>query len=293
MLKNYLIARRIVFDAFGHFNIADGWAMASHVALSTILAIFPFMIFATALGSFLGADQLSETAVHIIFDTWPEAIAAPLAREVENVLTIPRGGLVTVSVLAAAFFASNGIEALRVALNRAYRVSESRSIFYTRLQSIGFILVATLGFMAISFLLVLAPLAFRIAEQYIPQLDNLSFSIGLIRYLIAVTVLVTGLFIVHKWLPDGKRSLVSLFPGIILTMAAWLIGASLFASYLESFATYVSTYAGLASLMIALVFLYIVSAIFILGAEFNAAILRYRRARANLVPATPSTQTQP
>ena len=56
---------------------------------------------------------------------------------------------------------------------------------------------------------------------------------------------------------------------------AWTVGATIFANYLETFATYVSTYAGLASIMAAIVFLYIVAAIFIIGAEINAAIIRY------------------
>jgi membrane protein len=280
MLKRLVALRRIAYDAFGHFNSTDGWALASHVALSTLLAIFPFLIFATTLAGFLGAEGFAETTVPLIFDTWPEQIAAPITREVQNVLTVQRRGLLTVSVLAAAFFASNGVEALRVALNRAYRVDETRPIWKIRFQSLGFVVIATLSFMAISFLLVLAPLAFRIATQWVPGIENLSLSIGLWRYTIAFFVLVAGLFVAHKWLPDGKRSFGSLAPGIALTMAAWLIGASLFAKYLESFATYVTTYAGLASIMIALVFLYIVAAIFILGAEINAAIIRYREARA-------------
>ncbi|MEO1703158.1 MAG: YihY/virulence factor BrkB family protein [Pseudomonadota bacterium] len=285
MLRSFIIARRILFDALGHFDLADGWAMASHVALSTLLAIFPFLIFATTLATFLGAEQFAEVAVHLVFDTWPERIAEPIAIEVRNVLTVPRGGLLTVSVLAAAFFATNGIEALRVALNRAYRVSETRSLVYVRLQSLGFVFIATIGFMAISFLLVLAPLAFRIFEQYVPAVETLSFEVGFWRYAIAVTVLVAGLFVVHKWLPAGQRSFASLIPGIIITMSFWIVGASVFAAYLERFATYVTTYAGLASLMIALVFLYIVAVIFILGAEINAAIIRYQSARSLVAPA--------
>ena len=39
---------------------------------------------------------------------------------------------------------------------------------------------------------------------------------------------------------------------------------------------YVATYAGLASVMIAIVFLYSLSAIFIFGSEFNAALRRAR-----------------
>ncbi|QKV20286.1 YihY/virulence factor BrkB family protein [Oricola thermophila] len=280
MLRQYVIAKRILRDAFGHFNATDGWALASHVALSTLLAIFPFLIFATTLAGFLGAERFADTAVHLVFDTWPERIAEPIAREVMNVLTVQRGGLLTISVAAAAFFASNGVEALRVALNRAYRVEESRSLIRIRVQSLVFVVIATFGFMAISFLLVLAPLAYRIAEKWVPGLETLSLSIAFWRFAIALFVLVAGLFVAHKWLPDGRRSFASLVPGIALTIVAWVLGAMLFATYLESFAAYVTTYAGLASIMIALVFLYIIAAIFILGAEINAAIIRFREARS-------------
>ncbi|MFY8099403.1 MAG: YhjD/YihY/BrkB family envelope integrity protein, partial [Allorhizobium sp.] len=60
------------------------------------------------------------------------------------------------------------------------------------------------------------------------------------------------------------------------TLALWLVGALLFAYYLASFANYAATYAGLASIMIVLVFLYMVGAIFIIGAEFNAALMKFR-----------------
>ena len=83
---------RIVVNAVTHFNDDDGWAMASHVALSSLLALFPFLIFGTALASFLGADTFADTAVHIIFDTWPKSIAEPISREVLNVLTVNRSG---------------------------------------------------------------------------------------------------------------------------------------------------------------------------------------------------------
>src|SRR5262249_4669147 len=156
----------------------------------------PFLIFATTLASFLGASAFTETAVHIVFDTWPDVIAKPIAQEVRNVLNVQRSGLLTISVIAAAYFASNGIEALRVALNRAYQVIDTRSIIYCRLQSLGYVIVATIGIMAISFLLVLAPLAMRIATRWIPELALVSGTIGFWRYCIATALLVIGLLVV-------------------------------------------------------------------------------------------------
>ncbi|KOF17850.1 MAG: YihY/virulence factor BrkB family protein [Ensifer adhaerens] len=267
---------KVVFDALWHFSLDDGWAMASHVALSSLLAVFPFLIFGTALGSFLGADQFAETAVHLIFDAWPESIATPIANEIVQVLTIPRGGLLTVSVLAAAYFASNGVEALRVSLNRAYRVTESRYWYVTRLASLGFVIAGVLILAALSILLVAVPLALRYAGEWLPWLDGVLATVDNWSLPLALVVVTGGLLVSHLWLPDGHRKVVDVLPGIFLTLLCWTIGGYTFAYYLSTFATYVSTYAGLASIMIVLVFLYIVAAIFIIGAEINAAILKYR-----------------
>lgn len=59
-------------------------------------------------------------------------------------------------------------------------------------------------------------------------------------------------------------------------MIFWVIGAAIFAYYLSTFANYAATYAGLASVMVVLVFLYMVGVIFMLGAEVNAALMKYK-----------------
>lgn len=281
-VRRLIAVKRVLGDALGHFSDDDGWSMASHLAITALMALFPFLIFSTALASFLGAKAFEDTAVHIVFDTWPEQIAEPIAREVVNVLTVQRGDFLTVGVIVAAFFASNGIEALRVSLNRAYRVVDRRSFIFRRIQSLAFVFITTLGFLTISVLLVLAPLLGRVAVDALPWLKPYMGTITIWRYIIASSVIVLALVAVHAWLPAGRRSLADIAPGIIFTLAGWLVGSTLFAAYLERFSSYVSTYAGLASIMIAVVFLYIISAIFILGGEINAAIRRYSEARARV-----------
>jgi membrane protein len=280
-MRKIVAIRRVLSDALGHFNDDDGWSMASHLALTALMALFPFLIFAATLASFLGADAFSETAVHLVFDTWPEQIAEPISREVVEVLTVQRTDLLTYGVLLAAFFASNGIEALRTSLNRAYRVTETRSFMFRRIQSLVFVLIATAGFLAVSLLVVFEPLIRR-ATANLDWLEPYVGTTTLWRLMIASTVIVLGLIAVHFWLPDGKRRFTEIVPGILFTLVGWLVGSTIFAAYLDRFPSYVATYAGLASIMIALVFLYIVSAIFILGGEFNASISRYLQARARV-----------
>jgi membrane protein len=63
----------------------------------------------------------------------------------------------------------------------------------------------------------------------------------------------------------------------------WLTCGFVFGRYLSDFSyTYVTYYAGLASAMMALVFLYFIALIFIYGGELNAAIARQRREASEL-----------
>lgn len=275
-LKPLRFCWRILYNAVSHYFHDSGSAFASHIALSGLMALFPFLIFATSLASFVGARSYTQQSVNALLKMLPDAIAGPIVKEVVNVLTIQRGGLLTISVIGTAYFASNGVEALRTALNRAYRVVDRRSLFFCRFQSLFFVIVGTIGLMVISFLLVLAPLVINILQHDYPIIGQYVGTIRIWRYAIAVVVLLISLLIAHKWLPAGKRKLTDILPGIGVTMVVWVVASMLFAQYLATFANYVSTYAGLASIMVAIIFLYMLSAIFILGGEINAAIMFYR-----------------
>lgn len=66
-----------------------------------------------------------------------------------------------------------------------------------------------------------------------------------------------SLFITHRWLPKRRRRVIEIAPGIALTFVSCIAFGQLFGAYLSEFArSYVSTYAGLASVMVALIFLY-------------------------------------
>ncbi|AJY45571.1 YihY/virulence factor BrkB family protein [Martelella endophytica] len=276
MKKPIRTTLRVAYDALYHFSEDDGWAMASHVALSTLLALFPFLIFGTTLAGFLGADQFAEVAINFIVGAWPQEIAEPVANQIRQVLTVPRGGLLTVSVMAAAYFASNGVEAVRLSLNRAYRVEENRSWWWLRIRSLGFVLLASIIFAFLSIMFVAVPIALHFAERWFPWLTAALQQLSKLRLLGTFLLLLVGLTIAHLYLAAGKRRLVDVLPGVILTLIVWSIFASGFAYYLGTFAQYSATYAGLATPMILLVFLYSIGVILLLGAEVNAGLLKYK-----------------
>jgi membrane protein len=274
---------RVLYDAFMRFSQDDGWAIASHIALSILTSLFPFLIFVTALAGFLGTKNLTDEVhdlVQILLQTWPQQVAAPIVKEIHSVLTQPQRGLLTTSVILAIYFSSSGVEAVRIGLNRAYDVRDSRPWWLMRLESIAYILVGAFALLTLAFLVVLAPLIWTAVLHFAPGLEPLNRLITLGRFAIASLVLLAALVLAHKFLPAGRRSLGDIAPGILLTCAMWIAAGVAFGSYLAEFArNYVATYAGLASVMIALVFLYMIASIFIFGGELNAAILRAKRKR--------------
>ena len=130
-------------------------------------------------------------------------------------------------------------------------------------------------------LVVLAPLLLETAARYAHWLQPLDRLGTLTRLGAASVVLVVALVLLHLYLPAGRRRIGQILPGVVVTIIMWLAGGAGFGAYLAQYANrYVTTYAGLASAMIALVFLYVSAAIFIYGGELNAAILRARHKRA-------------
>ncbi|WP_394043224.1 YihY/virulence factor BrkB family protein [Roseixanthobacter liquoris] len=273
-------AYRIVMDAVWTFVADDGWAIASHIALSILMSLFPFLIFVTALAGFLDLRPLANETIQLILDTWPQQVAAPIAQEIRSVVSHVRTDVITFGVVLALYFSSNGIESLRIGLNRAYQVKEARSWYRLRLESIVFVVIGAAGMLALSFLVVLGPLIWRTVIYNVPALQPLSGIVTAARFGATTVILIIGLLVAHLWLPAGRRSLREVTPGIVMTLTLWLVAATVFGMYLSEFpANYVTTYAGLASVMIALVFLYLTATIFVFGGEFNAAIARAREAR--------------
>jgi membrane protein len=272
------LSPRVALDAYYRFLADDGWAIASHIALSALMALFPFIIVVTTLAAWsFGTKELADEVVTLLLEAWPDTVARPIAREIHNVLTTTRGDVITISAVFSLYFASNGIESLRIGLNRAYGVQETRNWFLLRLESIGYVLVAAVSLLALAFLIVLGPLIFSATVNYAPALAPLEWNFTVARYAVTSFVLVVALVIAHKWLPAGQRRFVGTLPGIVTTLALWLASSVLFGRYLAAFAsTYVTYYAGLASVMIALVYLYLTASIFVYGGELNSAICRAR-----------------
>src|SRR4051812_40157706 len=200
-------------DAFYTFLADDGWAIASHIALSALMALFPFLIVLTSLAGFFGSKELADQAVGLLLQIWPQQVADSLSSQIHDVLTTTRGDALTIGLVLAVYFASNGVESLRVALNRAYSVIEPRRWYWLRLESIGYTLIAAVTALLLAFLIVLGPLVLEIVRRYVPVvIENNERLLTFARYGITIVAMIIALVILHTWLPAGRRNLIQILP---------------------------------------------------------------------------------
>ncbi len=264
--------------AFQRFVLHDGWAIASHVALSALTSLFPFLLLLTALAPIFGTKILADEAANIILEAWPKEVALPIAGEVHNVLSQSRNDVITLGLIFALYFSSSGVESLRVGLNRAYGIRDTRPWWLTRLESILYVMFGAVAMLGFAFLVVLGPIVWRVVANWLPGLEPFGLTIALLRFTVATVLIVGALSVAHKFIAAGRRKFVDTMPGIGMTLALWLGGGLAFGMYLDRFSrAYVSTYGGLATAMVALVFLYWLAAMFLFGGELNGTFIAARR----------------
>jgi membrane protein len=288
-MQSLISVVRVAADVWKRFSEDDGWAIASHMAMSALMALFPFLIFVAALGGVVGTPNLRAEIVRVLFESWPPEVAEPIAREVTKVLSRSRPGLLTVGALLAFALATNGVEAVRTGVNRAYRVQELRGFWLCRLQGVFFVVVGAAALVALSVLVVLWPVLWRTAVRWVPPLKDLAITAEALRYATAFPIIAGAIILVHLYLAAGRRRLAEVWPGALLTFILWIASGAAFSAYLAAFGNYTRTYAGLAGVVAALFFLWLVSVVFLIGAELNAALSDKARQRE----AAPAGAVQP
>ena len=142
--------------------------------------------------------------------------------------------------------------------------------------------LAAIALLALAFLVVLGPLIVDTLGAFFPSVEQAHSLLTFLRIGIAALMLASSLILAHLILPAHRVGFRDILPGVALTFVTSIAFGELFGAYLSEYLrNYISTYAGLASVMIALVYLYWVALLFVFGGELNAAIIRARQQRAD------------
>lgn len=268
---------RLLLEAIRRLFADEAIPLAGNIAFRLLFSIFPFLIFLTALSGFFGSAELAASIVSYLLSVAPKEFVAPLAPEINSLLTHPRTGLLSVSAIITVWSAMGGVDSVRVALNRAYGLTEDRNSFLLYGLMALFVVGSAFLLLALAVLIVLAPTAIHFVNIYAPGFDDLITLFNRYRYPLAIVILVVGLFLAHLILPARRVKIYYLMPGVFLTVAVWLVLSSVYSYFLANFATFASTYVGLSGLFAAMFLIYLSALALILGGELNRVIVLARK----------------
>jgi membrane protein len=271
-LKPRLTAWEVVKRvAIGVYN--DGFIHAGNLAYLSIVALFPFFIFAAAIAHLLGQSQDAMLTVTNILRRLPPAVAATLREPIMEVLTVRTGMLLWLGGLVGLWTATSFVETIRDILRRAYGVKFCAPFWEYRLGSmlviLGAVMLLMLAFAASAAL----TFAHHLIIGWFPFAQGVATTLGLYRLVPAATLFFTFYVLFYALTPSRYRKHdCRKWPGALFITAWWLVTVEILPSVLSLLGGYSRTYGSLAGVMIALIFFFVVGLGVVIGAELNAAL---------------------
>ena len=195
----------------------------------------------------------------------------PRINEITNTRT---HSLLTLAIFSAIWTASSIFEALRTILNKSNRVSEPPSYLFRRLISIiEFITMIFLTIIIMLFLSSIPSLILKIIRTFNIKGSNYYFYVikntSFLRIVSITCYSFFWLVCLYYFLPNKKQKIMQIIPGAILVIFFWHCFTNLFKYYIVTSSQLSAIYGSIVGVIIALLYFYFCSIIFVLGAEFN------------------------
>ncbi len=261
--------------SIGVYN--DGFIHAGNLAYLSLLALFPFFILAAAIANILGQTENGAKTVATVLSQLPPGVASTLSGPVDEVLTARTGPLLWLGAIVGAWTAASFIETIRDILRRAYGVSFCAPFWEYRLGSIGMIFAAVLLLMFTFALSVALSSLQHAIEAWVPFADDVVSTLAIYRVVPAVALFGTIYILFFALTPARYRKKGCLkWPGAVLITVWWLATVELLPETIRLVGGYSLTYGSLASVMIALIFFFMIGLGVVAGAELNAALAEVR-----------------
>lgn len=270
-MQQLLSLLKIFYRAGYNLVHNDGLELSGYLTFLTLLGLFPFLVILVAGAGFIGQGEAGAQFITLLITHLPAEVVQAVKPRIEEIISGPPQGLLTVAILGALWTSSSMVEGLRTVLNRAYKVSDPPIYIVRRLISMLQVIVFVVVIIVVMAVLLLTPLAFGMLEaktgMRIPLEIQQFFSEDFIY--LGGGLILAGVASLYYWLPNIKQSLVHVVPGAALVVVLWVAGAGIVTYYLDHVGTVNIIYGSLSGFIATLVFFYVMNLIFIYGAECN------------------------
>ena len=269
MLRFLRLLRLAFWRAFVH----DAFATAKASAYSSIFTFFPVLLI---LGSVLanwrkGAPYLREISY---------ALGSILPAGSNQALSYLKGaahhpvGLIISTSAVTLWTASGVMISWMEGFRRCYELPKTWGLVKERL--IAFLLVV-FALVPMTFATLLVAVGSKFETRLLPYIDPdfssyLLLLWGGIRWAIATMTSISVIALIYHHAVPRTQPWHSVIPGAILATMTWFTVTVGFRAYLQHFGDFTTVYGSLGAVMALLVWMYMISLVVLVGAEFNALL---------------------
>ncbi|MBX0359234.1 YihY/virulence factor BrkB family protein [Halobacillus sp. Nhm2S1] len=255
-------------ELFARFGEDDVGGMAAQLSYFFLLSLFPFMIFLLTLLGYLHIDE--ERVLAFVSTYAPPETFDLITENVSSLLSGENGSLLSIGLLGTLWAASNGVNAIMRAFNRAHNVKENRSFLVSRIIAI----VLTVAMVFVIGIALLLPVlghtigiqlfsVFGLSENFLTLWNGMRWVISSIIFYIVLSFL-------YVMAPNKRLKYRDTVPGAVFATFGWQLVSLLFSFYVSSLGNFSATYGSLGTVIVLMIWLYLSGVVIILGGEINA-----------------------
>lgn len=267
---------------------------ANSVAFSLFLAIFPFIIFLFTLLPYLFApDDFAAFLSRILplsgdlpssgsyMDILSDYLATVLPTNanqyllgiIEGIVGIKREGLLSLGFFLAIFFASSGMLTIMYGFDKSYEESfKNRGYFRKRMVAVSLTVLLSVLFIASFMLLIIGNIILAYISERWGLSDSSIWVISMIKSLVAIMLLYTGITIIYKYGPSLRKRIPFINPGSILATILSILTSFAFSYFINNFGRYNELYGSIGALIVIMLWLQFNAFVILIGYELIASI---------------------
>jgi len=270
MLRLLRLMRLAFWRAFQH----DAFAVAKASAYSSILTFFPGLL---VVGSVLATSRKTEVYLREISYALGRILPAGSNTALDYLkgtsLQRPVGVLVSASLITL-WTGSGVMISWMEGFRNAYQLPKIWGLVKERLIAFSLVILAGIP---LTFATVLVAFGSRIETRILFQIGHeFGFYILLmwtmIRWVIATLTSIAVIALIYHNAVPRTQPWHSVLPGATMATVLWFFVTGIFGWYLQNYADYSLIYGSLGVAIALLVWMYMISLVILVGAEFNAML---------------------
>lgn len=271
---------RLAGDMLRRYYVHDVARDSAALTYYLLFALFPLLIFVSALLGILELDIDSITAV--LTPLLPVDVVGVVRSYLTYVAANQSRQLLWFSLVFSIWFPMRSTGCLMHSLRKAFGRSAPENMLLTQLRNLLFTVWMILVIGLTLVLVVVGRRALHFLSRIVPLSETFISVWGYLRFIILGLVMAISLGILYQLALGQRRPLREVLPGVGSSLAAWLLLSMAFSYYVENVAQYARLYGSIATVIVVLLWLYMSGQILILGAELSAALTHRKNHAASL-----------